>query len=49
MSENNESTKLAIHASSYNSSFMASAKVGNGLGRSIANNLGELQVHNSGG
>jgi hypothetical protein len=30
MSKNSESTKLAIHASSSNSSIMAFAKVGNG-------------------
>jgi hypothetical protein len=42
MPENSESIKLAIHASASNSSFMAYAKVGNGLGRPIANSLGEL-------
>jgi hypothetical protein len=47
MPENNESTKLAIHAISSNSSIMASAKVGDGFGQPIANNSRELQVRRS--
>jgi hypothetical protein len=47
MPENSESTKLVIHASSSNSSIMASAKVGNGFGRPIASSSRELQVRNN--
>jgi hypothetical protein len=47
MPENSESTKLAIHASLSNSTIMASAKVGNGLGRPIADSSRKLQVRNS--
>jgi hypothetical protein len=47
--KNNESKKLTIHASSSNSVIMAFAKVGNGSGWPIANNLRKLQIRSSSG
>jgi hypothetical protein len=49
MPENSESAKLAIYASTFNSSIMAFAKVGNGFGRPIADSSRKLQVRNSSG
>jgi hypothetical protein len=49
MSKNSELAKLAIHASSFNSSIMAFAKVGNGSGWPIANNSRKLQIRSSSG
>jgi hypothetical protein len=44
MSKNSESTKLAIHASSPNSTIMAAAKVGNGSSWTAANSSRKLQI-----
>jgi hypothetical protein len=45
--KNSESTELTIHASSPNSTVMASAKVGDGFCRAIADSSRELQVRGS--
>jgi hypothetical protein len=45
--KNNESAKPTIYASSSNSTIMASVKVGNGFGRTIADNSRELQIRSS--
>jgi hypothetical protein len=47
MPKDNESAESTIHASSSNSTIMASAKVGNGFGWSIANNSRKQQVCSS--
>jgi hypothetical protein len=45
MPKNSESAKLAIHANSSNSSIMAFAKVGNGLGQPIADSSRNLHYN----
>jgi hypothetical protein len=45
MPENGESTKSTFHASSSDSTIMATAKVGNGSSRTTANSLRKLQIH----
>jgi hypothetical protein len=44
MPENGESTKSTFHANSLDSTIMATAKVGNGSSRTIANGLRKLQI-----
>jgi hypothetical protein len=44
MPENGESTKSTFHASSPDSTVMATAKVGNGSSRTIANGSRKLQI-----
>jgi hypothetical protein len=44
MSENDESTKLAFHASPPNSTIMALAKVGNGSSWTTTNSSRKLQI-----
>jgi hypothetical protein len=46
MPENGESAKSTFHASSPDSTIMATAKVGNGSSRTIANSSRKLQIHN---
>jgi hypothetical protein len=48
MSKNNESAKLAIHASSSNSFIRAFAKVGNGSSWTTANSSRKLQIRSCG-
>jgi hypothetical protein len=48
MLENSKPTKFPIHASSPNSTIMASAKVGNGPRRTTANSSRKLQIRSSG-
>jgi hypothetical protein len=44
MPENGESTEFAFNASSLNSTNLASAKVGNGPSRPVANGSGQLPI-----
>jgi hypothetical protein len=48
MLKNRETAKLAIHASSTNSTIMALAKVGNGPRWTIANSSRKLQIRSRG-
>jgi hypothetical protein len=48
MSENNEPSKLTIHASSPNSTIMAFAKVPKGPRRTTANSSRKLQIRSCG-
>jgi hypothetical protein len=44
MPENGESTKFTFHASALDPTIMATAKVGNGSGRTIANDSRKLPI-----
>jgi hypothetical protein len=48
MPENGESTKFTINASALNPTIMATAEVGGGSGRTIANGSSKLPIHTCG-
>jgi hypothetical protein len=48
MPENGKSTKFTFHASSLDPTIMATAKVGNGSSRTIANDSRELPIRSCG-